>query len=72
MTEYVDFIIQLNGGGGEYRNIFECTNLRSERHEFISKDFRKKPNVCMFLERFTSTDKQVSFRLAKLFWHCSH
>ena len=49
MTEYVDFVIQLNwgggGGGGEYRNIFECTNLRSERHEFISKDFRKKPNV---------------------------
>ena len=42
MTEYVDFVIQLNeGGGGEYRNIFECTNLRSERHEFISKDTRK-------------------------------
>ena len=34
--------------GDEYHYIFECTYLRTERHKFIPKKFRKRPNVHMF------------------------
>ena len=51
--------------GDEYHYIFECTYLRTERQKFIPKVFWKKPNVNLYLELFTSPDKQVIFRLAK-------
>ena len=51
--------------GDEYHHIFDCTYFWFERHEFIPKDFREKLYVHMILELFTSSDKQVSFRLAK-------
>ena len=51
--------------GDEYHHIFDCTYLRFERHKFIPKDLREKLNVHMILELFTSSDKQISFRLAK-------
>ena len=45
--------------GDEYHYIFECTYLRTERHRFIPKNFRKRTNVHMFFELFTSSDKRL-------------
>ena len=42
MTENVYFVLCNSAKfDGEYHYIFECTYLRSKRHNFTSKDFRK-------------------------------